>query len=48
MSSKTKRTQQNNRSIQGQSLMEMALIAPFLLVLIIGALEVGLWLNPGY
>lgn len=41
MSSKTKRTQQKNRSIQGQSLMEMALIAPFLLVLIIGALEVG-------
>ena len=38
---KTKYGQQKQKHLHGQSLMEMALIIPILLVLIIGALEFG-------
>lgn len=41
MRSKTKFNQQKRRFLQGQSLLEMALMVPMLLVLIIGALEFG-------
>lgn len=41
MSGKTKRYPQKQRIYQGQSLLEMALMLPFLLVLVICALEFG-------
>jgi len=41
MPSRTTYSQQKHRNLQGQSLLEMALLTPILLVLIIGALEFG-------
>ena len=41
MISKTKFNQQKRRYLQGQSLVEMALVIPILLVLVISALEFG-------
>ena len=41
MQNKTKLNQQKRKHLQGQSILEMALMIPILLVLIIGAIEFG-------